>query len=434
MIGRQSAQHMCAALLALTMGLGGADAADPFNQPLPETDRAAFERGRQLFRQAWVVAPAHDDSDFAGLGPVYNDISCVGCHVRNGRGSVPAGPGEPLHGLLLRLSAPGTTAQGGPAPLAAYGDQLEDHAIPGVPPEGSASLRYEAGMVALADGTRVRLRRPVPVTADLHFGSFPPGALTSLRGAQPVLGSGLLQAIPEADIRAEARRQAAARGPVHGRINRVWDIAKGGFALGRFGWKANQPSLAQQTAAAAFADMGLTSPLFPAKNCAAPQSACRAADAGPTPNLSATRLADLVAYLGGLAPPERRDADAAPVRRGEALFADLGCAVCHRPAWSAAGRAIHPYSDLLLHDMGDGLADGRPDFAASGRQWRTAPLWGLGLAREANPNSGLLHDGRARDPLEAILWHGGEAATVRRAVTRLSAASRADLLTFLNSL
>lgn len=434
MTDRPTARLAAAVLLLLSLAASRAQAADPFNTPLPGIDRAAFERGRQLFRQAWVVAPAHDDSDFVGLGPVYNDISCVGCHVRNGRGSVPAGPGEPPHGLLLRLSAPGASPQGGPLPLAAYGDQLEDHAIPGVPPEGSVTLRYEAESVLLADGTRVPLRRPVAVTADLRFGPFPTGTLTSLRGAQPVLGGGLLEAVPETDILAEARRQAATKGPIHGMPNRVWDAAAGKPALGRFGWKANQPSLMQQSAAAALGDMGLTSPLFPAKNCAAPQTACAKADAGPSPDISAARLADLTAYLAGLAPPERRDTGDPAVQRGEALFSGLGCAGCHRPTWMSGGQPIHPYSDLLLHDMGTGLADGRPDFAASGRQWRTAPLWGLGLAKEASPNSGLLHDGRARDALEAILWHGGEAESARRAVTRLPADRRADLLAFLNSL
>lgn len=433
MSGRQTARLSAAALLVLSLA-APILAADPFNQPLPGIDRAAFERGRQLFRQAWVVAPARDDSEFAGLGPVYNDISCVGCHVRNGRGSVPSGPGEPLHGLLLRLSMPGATAWGGPLPLPAYGDQLEDHSIPGVPPEGSASLRYEAASATLADGTIVPLRRPVPVVADLRFGAFPAGTMTSLRGAQPVLGDGLLEAVPEADILAEAKRQAATKGPVQGKPNRVWDVAAGKPALGRFGWKANQPNLAQQTAAAAFDDMGLTSPLFPDKNCGAPQTACTAANAGPAPNISPARLADLVAYLAGLAPPARRNEDDAAVRRGEKLFGEIGCAACHRPAWTTAAGPIHPYSDLLLHDMGEGLADGRPDFAAGGRQWRTPPLWGLGLAFEANPNGGLLHDGRARDPLEAVLWHGGEAEPARQAVTRLSSDRRADLATFLKSL
>jgi CxxC motif-containing protein (DUF1111 family) len=213
--------------------------------------------------------------------------------------------------------------------------------------------------------------------------------------------------------------------------------------LGRFGWKANQPSLLQQTAAAANGDMGLTSTLFPSKPCTAVEQDCAAAPRGQQPELSDARLADVVAYLAGLAVPDRRDAEAPAVRRGEALFAAAGCDRCHAPTWvtaglpgfpELAGQTIHPYSDLLLHDLGSGLADGRPDHLAGRRDWRTPPLWGIGLARQVNPAAGYLHDGRARTLLEAILWHGGEAKPARDRVARLPAEQRNDLLAFLNSL
>ncbi len=414
---------------------------------LSPAERDLFDQGRTLFDRPWVMAPKagrlHDPATLVGLGPVYNDISCLGCHVRNGGGGAPDGPGIAMHGMLVRLSLPGPGPHGGPLPLPAYGDQLNDHAVPGVTAEGQARLSYIVRTVVLAGGQRAGLRVPHLKVSDLGFGPLGAKALFSPRIAQPVYGGGLLEAIPAQAVADYAARQRAQGGPVRGRVNQVWDIALGRTVPGRFGWKANQPSLAQQAAGAANGDMGLTSPLFPDKNCRAAQTACLGARRGPQPDLTAARLQALTTYLRGLAVPARRGAQAPAVLRGERLFGALGCAECHRPTWKTgktaalaalAGQTIHPYSDLLLHDMGPGLADGRPDFQASGRDWRTPPLWGLGLARRVNAAAGFLHDGRARSPLEAVLWHGGEAGAAQAAFIALPKGDRDDVLAFLNSL
>lgn len=395
-------------------------------EPSP-VQREAADRGRVLFTQVWVPASPHAALGFEGLGPVFNETACSGCHGGTGRGGAPDGPDQRLHGMLVRLSLPGQDEHGGPLPVPNYGDQLNDHAIGGVAAEGRAVISYRDEPVTLADGTRVTLRAPEISFADLAFGPFD-GVLTSARIAQPLAGAGLLEAIPETDILAYA-----AQG--HGRANRVWDPSIGDRALGRFGWKANQPSLMVQDAGAALGDMGLTSVYFPDKNCQPAQKDCAAAFRGPQPDLDIRRLRDLTAYVAGLEEPRRRGATDAKVRKGEALFSQFGCAACHKPAWKiAAGRVIHPYSDLLLHDMGGGLADGRPDFAAGPSDWRTAPLWGLGTARQINPQAGYLHDGRARSFAEAILWHGGEAQAARDSFAGLPAAKREALLAFLGSL
>jgi CxxC motif-containing protein (DUF1111 family) len=418
---------------------------EAFTQRAPAfaRDSDAMRDGRAVFHQPWVIAPARDDAEFVGLGPVYNDISCGGCHVRNGRGNSPGGEGLPLHGALLRLSVPGAGPHGEPVPVPAYGEQLGDHAIPGVAAEGTVRVTYTRRVVTLADRTAVALRVPHVAVEDTSFGKLPPGTMLSLRIAQPAIGGALLEAIPEAEIRALADRQAAAGGPVHGHPNAVWDIASGRMVLGRLGWKANQPNLRQQAAAAANGDMGLTSVLFPEKNCPPVQTACAAAPKAPQPDLSTARLDALEAYLASLAVPAQRDADKPNVRHGAQLFAEAGCGACHIDSWrtgtntaepALSGQLIHPYTDLLLHDMGTGLADGRPDYRASGSEWRTAPLWGVGLTQTVNPNAGFLHDGRARTLVEAILWHGGEAEAARDAFAKSPAADRADLIAFLNNL
>jgi len=395
-------------------------------EPSP-AQREAEDRGRVLFTQVWVPASPHAAHGFEGLGPVFNDTACSGCHAGNGRGGAPDGPEQHLHGMLVRLSLPGQDEHGGPVPVPNYGDQLNERAIAGVAAEGRAVIPYRDEPVTLTDGTRVTLRAPQLSVEDLAFGPLD-RVLTSARIAQPLAGAGLLAAIPEADILAHA-----ARG--HGRVNRVWDPSIGDMALGRFGWKANQPSLMVQDASAALGDMGLTSALFPDKNCQPAQKDCAAAFRGPQPDLDSRRLQDLTAYVAGLEEPQRRNAGGAKVKSGEALFSRLGCAACHKPAWrTGAGRTIHPYSDLLLHDMGPGLADGRPDFAAGPAEWRTAPLWGLGGAKETNPQAGYLHDGRARTFAEAILWHGGEAKSARDSFAGLPAIEREALLAFLGSL
>ena len=409
---------------------------EAFSQPLPgldEAERERFFRGRALFNQSWVVAPAKDDR-VDGLGPLYNRLACVSCHAHNGRGLPPERAGERMQAMLVRLSVAGVGPQGGPRPHPAYGDQFNEEGIPGVPGEGRVLLRWHTVRVHGA-----RLRRPVLRFEDLAYGPLGP-VLTSPRVGQQVVGMGLIDAVPAATL--EALAEAPKPDTVRGRVNRVWNPETGATEVGRFGHKANMPSLRAQIAGAFLGDLGITSPLHPAENCTPVQTACRRAPSGGAPELSAQQLDEVTYYLAQLAVPPRRGADDPAVRRGEARFAALGCTACHRPMLRTGDSAspalahqdIAPYTDLLLHDMGPGLADWRPDFAAGGREWRTPPLWGLGLTAAVSERARYLHDGRARSLHEAILWHGGEATVARQRYAALGAAGRAELMAFLGSL
>jgi len=385
--------------------------------------------------------------DLDGLGPLFNRQSCIACHAKNGRGEPPEGESDSMRSTLVRLSVPGGGAGAAPQPHPVYGDQFNPDGIAGVPGEGRATLVWSERIDRLADGTPVALRRPELRLDNLGYGPLGPEVMTSVRMAPPLVGLGLLEAVPEADLLALADPDDRDGDGVRGRVNLVWDAARGAFAVGRFGLKANQPSLRQQNAGAFDGDLGLTSTLFPYHGCTAAQTACRAAageGAGDTkPELSDEQLDLVTLYTRALAVPVRRNADDPLVRVGEGLFAAIGCAACHTPTLRTgpspalpelAGRTIHPYTDLLLHDMGEGLADGRPDFQATGRQWRTPPLWGLGLTAVVTDRPTYLHDGRARSLLEAILWHGGEAEPAREAVRRMPSLNRKALLAFLGSL
>ncbi len=440
---------LATALLSCAMAFAAAPARDgtvsgggreAFAQPLPglnDDEREQFFRGRGLFRQSWVIAPAADSA--AGLGPLYNQLSCIACHPKNGRGRAPD-DGERMRSMLVRLSLPGSGEHGGPKPHPAYGDQLSEQAIPGVPAEGIAMLVWASFEVTLDDGSSVSMRRPSVELRDLNYGPAP-DLLLSARVGPPVFGLGLLEAIADADLLARAAQQK--RDGVRGRVNRVWEPQTRAMAVGRFGLKANVASLRTQIADAMLGDLGITSSLHPRENCSAVQHACRRAPDGGRPELIDDELAALTFYLSHLAAPARRHRDDPAVRRGEQLFERIGCTLCHQPQQRTRGDAasphlsgitFFPYTDLLLHDMGDGLADGRPDFAASGREWRTSPLWGLGLVELINEQPSYLHDGRARTLTEAILWHGGEARAARQRFRALVRDDRAALEQFLRSL
>ncbi|NTV70377.1 MAG: thiol oxidoreductase [Azonexaceae bacterium] len=415
---------------------------EAYTHPLPglaDSDRETFFRGRGLFRQSWVVAPAEDRA--AGLGPLYNRLSCISCHQKNGRGRSPDGPDERMLSMLVRLSVPGKAADGGPKAHPAYGGQLNEEGIAGVPGEGRAALSWvETKPITLAGGEKVSFRRPQIRFVELAYG--PMGkVLTSPRIGQPVYGLGLLEAVPDATLLTMAAENKA--DGVRGRVNRVWDAAAKQTVIGRFGFKSNQPNLRQQIAGAMVGDLGITSTLFPDENCTPAQKACQKAPSAGHPELSDADLDAMEFYLANIAPPSRRNADDPQVRAGERQFASLGCASCHRPELQTgpnqrfpltANQRIAPYTDLLIHDMGQGLADGRPDFQATGREWRTPPLWGIGLVPLVNEHSQFLHDGRARNLQEAILWHGGEARTARQRYVATKPEARKALLAFLESL
>ena len=414
------------------------------------TDEAGleFELGKALFEKLWVESPASTKAS-DGLGPLYNARSCSGCHEANGRGAPP--DDSDRTSMLVRLSVPGPPAPGQlrvPEPV--YGGQFHPLAITGIPAEGRFSIEWTEQLLTLTDGTEVQLRSPRYRFHDLAYGPLHKDTLTSGRIAPPMIGLGLLEAIHPGDLLANADPDDRDGDGISGQVHWVTDIVSGEKAPGRFGWKATHPSVVQQSADAFLNDLGLSTPLLPMPqgDCTAAQILCRAAPDGEQTELGTGEAPETVLtlttlYAANLAVPQRRNVEAAEVLRGKALFQQIGCAGCHIPGYvtSRAARADHlrfqliwPYTDLLLHDMGEGLADQRPVGAASGREWRTPPLWGIGLSAQINGNRTFLHDGRARNLLEAILWHGGEAQKARDAVTGLSSNHRSDLLAFLESL
>jgi CxxC motif-containing protein (DUF1111 family) len=345
--------------------------------------------------------------------------------------------------LLLRLSVPGESEHGEPLPDPSYGGQFNHFAINGVEPEGVAVIERETRKGTFQDGTSYSLEAPSYVFTQLNFGALADDVMVSPRVAPSVFGLGLLEAVAEATLEALADPEDADEDGISGRLNRVWDPISQGTRIGRFGWKANQAGLEQQNSGALRGDMGLTSPLFAIEDCPAPQQACAAAPTGGTPEVDQQKIDFITMYTRLLGVPARRDVGDPAVLRGKQQFEALGCAGCHVPTLQTgelsgvpevSGQTIHPYTDLLLHDMGEALADGRPDFLADGREWRTPPLWGIGLIESVNGHTRLLHDGRARNLTEAILWHGGEATDAEQAFEALKASERADLLAFLGSL
>ncbi len=400
---------------------------------LPEAQRERFVRGERLFRTAWQEKGG--TFVFHGLGPLYNRLSCVGCHTGNGAGFAPSQPHEPMLGMLVRLSVPGSGPHGEVVPHPAYGDQFNHLGVRGVPGEGRTEVQWQQTEETLADGTVVSLRRPEIRLVDLNYGPLGADVMLSPRIGQPIYGLGLLEAVSEADLIALADPKDQSRDGISGRVNRVWDPEQQRVVAGRFGWKANQPSLKLQIVSAMLGDMGITSSLLPQQNCTEAQTACRAAATADKPELTDAQVEDLLIYHRGLGVPARRNTDDSQVMAGEKIFATIGCNACHREQLRTAdGVVFYPYTDLLLHDMGDGLADGRPDFLASGTEWRTPPLWGIGLRSAVDERAGYLHDGRARTTLEAILWHGGEAQAAANQVRALPTAGRQALLAFLGSL
>jgi CxxC motif-containing protein (DUF1111 family) len=420
---------------------------------LPNDERTRFAVGNSFFKRNWVEAPASTTAR-DGLGPHFLARSCAACHLHDGRGEPPPwtrGLSEqtPL-ALLLRLSVPGADAHGGPKPHPAYGDQLNTAAVQGVQPEGRVRLRWQPVQGRFADGTRYTLQRPLYEVDRLGYGPLGTDVMVSPRIAPQVIGVGLLEAIPESEILANAEAQGQRPGPIKGRPNLVWDAHAQRELIGRFGWKANVATLAHQTASAFVGDIGITSSRFPQEACMPVQADCLAAPRGAAPGrveIEDKALDDVVFYQAVLAPPARRNMQDPQVRRGEVLFHQAQCATCHRPSYTTgdapfprlsskavSGQTIWPYTDLLLHDMGEALADGRPDFKADGRQWKTPPLWGIGLFKDVNGHTRLLHDGRANSVLEAVLWHGGEADASRQKVLRFNKADRRALVKFVESL
>lgn len=373
------------------------DAGDVFDGPLPGLTRdqmRTFLEGDENFGIVFTEAD--------GLGPIFVRGSCSHCHIADGRGTTDE--------IVVRFS------QGTNLALAIGGDQLQPHSITGVPGE-----------------------------------TLPGGVDVSRRLPPPVFGVGLIEAIPEATILANEDPDDLDLDGISGRA--AWrapaeyvpeDVVGGGggVQLGRFGWKANFTSLVETVGHAYHQDMGLTSDFVPVEESNPQHGGFALGDFVPDPELTGSHVSRTITYVRLLAPPAR-GSQGATVDDGEALFASIGCADCHVPAMTTGPNAIEAlsnvevnlYSDLLLHDMGPGLADGRPDGPASGTEWRTRPLWGTRLVGEFLDGKELyLHDGRATSLEEAILAHGGEAQAARDTFEALTDDSRDAVIAFLRSL
>ncbi|MEL6559892.1 MAG: di-heme oxidoredictase family protein [Bacteroidota bacterium] len=400
-----------------------------------------FVSGNAFFKRNWVTAPS-STAELDGLGPLFNARSCSSCHALDGRGRPPVEGEENVVGLLFRLSVPGIGPNGAPLGHPVYGGQFNNRSILGVPSEGNIDIKYVEVEGSYPDGEKYSLRMPLYEFVETGYGEVS-DAMVSPRVANHIVGMGLLEAIGESDLLKNEDPDDRDGDGISGRANRVWDVEAGEKRVGRFGWKANQPTVRQQVASAFVGDIGLTTSLFPKQPCTDAQQNCNEAISGGDPEVRDDILEKVVLYSAALAVPKRRDWDKPVVLKGKQMFFKSGCAGCHAPKFVTgdykeipefSNQTIRPYTDLLLHDMGKGLADNRPDFDADGREWRTPPLWGLGLLQTVNKHNFLLHDGRARGFEEAILWHGGEAEQAKENFKSLSVSDRKALISFLESL
>ncbi|MDB5086306.1 MAG: thiol oxidoreductase [Mucilaginibacter sp.] len=397
-------------------------------------DTHVHELGDLVFNQSFVTAPAPIHS---GLGAIFNNTSCTNCHHNDGIGLPTAG--ELQSSLLMRISLPGNDAHGGPVPVPGYGLQLQDKAVFGKVPECKVNIAYAYNTYSFADGETYELRTPTYTLTNLYTpiaGAY----LLSPRLAPPMFGLGLLEAVPESEIVALADPDDVNGDGIKGKVNYVWDAVTNSRQMGRFGWKANTASILTQVASAFNQDMGITTSVLPVENSfGQPQYDGLKDD----PELPDSLLNAVKFYAQTLAVPARRNTTDATIKRGLQLFILAKCVNCHKQTLttginvafpSVSNQIIHPYTDLLVHNMGPGLADNRPDFLAGGQDWRTAALWGVGLFETVNNPGYYLHDGRARTLTEAIMWHGGEADQSKAYFSNLSKSDRDAILNFLRSL
>ncbi|WP_298965860.1 di-heme oxidoredictase family protein [uncultured Roseibium sp.] len=433
------------------------DAFSHSNSNLTFDEQHLFKVGNGLFKKLWASSPASTQAS-DGLGPLYNARSCQGCHLKDGRGRPPR-PGDEAVSLFLRLSIPPQDDEQRQAlteklllsiPEPTYGGQFQAFAVPGLSGEGKFDIEFEDIEISLNGGETAVLQRPIYRIRDLGYGDMHPDTLISPRVAPPMIGLGLLQAIHPGDIEALADPTDEDGDGISGKLSQVRDPQSGELTLGRFGWKASNPTIRAQTAGAFAGDIGISTPDKPDNfgDCTKVQTACRSMPHGEQAQLGPSEAPDPVMelvtfYSENLAVPVRRDVEDPEVLKGKEVFYASGCTACHQPKYVTSRLAenpahrfqlIWPYTDLLLHDMGPDLADHRPVGDATGREWRTPPLWGIGLTETVNKHTRFLHDGRARNLLEAVLWHGGEAEQARNNVINLSPDDRRYLIRFLESL
>ena len=403
------------------------------NRNLEDEHKSSFFLGNSLFNKNWTQAPS-SASARDGLGPLFIARSCSGCHIQDGRGRPPK-DGDDFVSLLFRISEKDKYEK--IIPHHKYGGQVQTRTLSTEVKEPDIIVAYEDVKGSYPDGTEYTLQKPV-------YGlEGEKDVLISPRVAPAVFGLGLLEAIPEETMLSWADPTDVDGDGISGRVNYVLDVKTGNKMIGRFGWKANQPHLAQQVAAAFNGDIGITSSLFPNENSTEYQKPNLVdLPSGGDPEIIDRLLDSVVVYCQTLAVPAQRDPEKIAVREGAVLFAQANCVACHKPAVTTGNHAvlslskqkIHPFTDLLIHDMGEGLADDRPDGEANGREWRTAPLWGIGLVETVNKHTRFLHDGRARNIEEAILWHGGEAESSKNAFKEMSQTDRKKMINFVRSL
>ncbi len=359
-----------------------------------------------------------------GLGPDFNADGCNACHVNNGRQAAPLRNGYVGIGPVVHVSAPGAGTDERPFELPGYGTRLQTYAVEGEA-EAQVNVLWEELPGTHPDGTAYSLRTPT-VSVVGRLGMLPVDAEVSLRIPPQVAGPGLLEFVPDVDILALADPDDADGDGISGRVQWAPTVDGSELLIGRHGWKAENFDLAHQSAGALADDIGVGTSLMPVDG---------------EIEITDAQLADLAFYVEALAIPAGRDIDDPDVIAGAVLFESIGCAGCHTPQLRTGSTntpelddlVIYPFTDLLLHDLGPGLDDGRPVLQASGAEWRTAPLWGVGLLETVNGHWSLLHDGRARSVEEAILWHAGEAEAVTQRFMELSAADRARVIRFVES-
>lgn len=402
-----------------------------YSRPAPSLRRASEllkqEVGEAGFLRNFALVPIDGR---IRLGPTFNSPSCASCHIRNGRGALRTSRHSTTSDTVVKVSrlAGRPELPGGPVAIPGVGLQVRDRALAGAHPVAQVAIRWESVEGKYGDGAPYELRIPRIEFSKVRRAGLR-GAMHSLRRSPPIHGSGLLEAIPAASIQAQADPSDQDGNGISGRVNKVWDVERATVRIGRFGFKATAPTLRQQVAAAYATDMGITNTLFHA--------------AGEHPELTAEALDATTFYSATLGVPRAREQSAPEVQRGHQLFEEFGCGGCHRETFRTGSstipalsfQTIHPFTDLLLHDMGAGLADGRPEFEANGQEWRTSPLWGIGLADVVlRGAASYLHDGRARSLSEAILWHGGEGESSRELFRNATSQQRDELIRFLRSL
>jgi len=421
----------------------------PFSDPIDMSDEEFdhYILGRSFFSIPWVEAPSATTAR-DGLGPHFSSNTCVSCHLDNGSSPTISKQNQPLRTLVFKLTQPSKhtaryltknldTPMYDSVPDPVYGAQVSIRGNGKVKPEAQTRLRTKQQDFTYPDGQSITLTEFIPYLDKLAYGPLAKETVIALRQPTILAGLRLIEQVPTDEILAWEDPNDKNHDGISGRANWLNAPEQGKQLLGRMNWKASAPSVLAQTANAAALDLGLTNPFFPDELCQPAQADCLAAPKGEETRLGhldlpLLRLQAITSFIRDNKAPKMGKLDA-QARQGMALFSTTGCAACHRQTLTTAkGVEFHPYSDLLLHDMGDALKDGRPEFLATEREFRTAPLWGVG--QRVRNGHRFLHDARASTPEEAILWHGGEAEKAKSTFITLSQTDRLALLHFLEQL